>query len=247
MKPVSTLAAFSFILLSAFPTLAVASNLTILTTLWPPYVTVENGQAAGLATEIIQAVVNQAGIRAKIEIYPWKRAISTVMKQKDILIYPLIRIKLREDAFDWVAPIFTSQICLYKLKKRQDINLAALDDAKKYRTSVLRGAAMHQFLNAEGFIDASQLVILGDNRRSVELLFRERVDLIADDPRVIRYEAEQLGYSIDKAEKVRQLFENEAYMAFGKGSSATYITPIKNAFEQLRIDGTISAILDRHE
>jgi polar amino acid transport system substrate-binding protein len=226
--------------------LARAQDLMILTTTWAPYSYEENGNITGLATEIVRAVLKKAEIGTDIRLYPWKRAIITAKEEKNILIYPLIRTPEREKDFVWAAPIFNAEICLFKLKKRKDIVLTSLGDAKKYTIGVLRGAAMHQHLGSHGFEDRNPLVVLGSNRKIAELLFRERTDLAADNPLVLGYEAGQLGYSIHEAEKVLQLFENEAYMAFGKGSSTAYVTRLKEAFEELRANGTLEVIHEKY-
>jgi polar amino acid transport system substrate-binding protein len=226
--------------------LAEAQNLTVLTTTWAPYSYEGNGNITGLATEIVRAVLKKAEISADIEHYPWKRAIITARDGKNILIYPLIRTPERESHFVWVAPMFNAEICLYKLKKRKDIAITSLDDARTHTIGVLRGAAMHQHLNSHGFKDRRQLDVLGSNRKIAELLFRERIDLAADNPLVFGYETRQLGYPIHEAEKVFQLFEDEAYMAFGKGSSNAHVNRLKEAFEELRTDGTLEAIHEKY-
>ncbi|WP_319521945.1 transporter substrate-binding domain-containing protein [uncultured Desulfosarcina sp.] len=226
--------------------LAEAQELTVLTTTWAPYSYEENGNITGLATKIVRAVLKKAEISADINHYPWKRAIITAGDEKNILIYPLIRTPERETNFVWVAPVFNAEICLFRLKKRKDIVLTSLGDAKKYTIGVLRGAAMHQHLLSRGFEDGKQLVVLGSNRKIAELLFRERIDLAADNPLVLSYETKQLGYPIHESEKVLQLFEDEAYMAFGKGSSNDYVNRLKEAFEDLRADGTLEAIYKKY-
>jgi len=226
--------------------LAGARELTVLTTTWAPYSYEENGNLTGLATQIVRAVLKKAEIRPDIRLYPWKRAIITARDEKNILIYPLIRTPERETDFVWVAPVFNAEICLYKLKKRSDFSISSLDDARKFTIGVLRGAAMHQYLRSHGFEDRKQLTVLGSNRKIAELLFRERIDLAADNPLVLDYEAGQLGHSVHKAEKVLQLFEDQAYMAFGKGSSNDDVKRLKNAFEELKSDGTLEAIHEKY-
>ncbi|BBO87425.1 substrate-binding periplasmic protein [Desulfosarcina ovata] len=235
-----------FSIFSIFSNLAAAHDITVLTTIWAPYAYEENGKLTGLSTEIVTAVLDRAGLSAKFYLYPWKRAIVTAADQKDVLIYPLMRIKERENNFIWVAPVFNAEISLYKLKKRTDITITSLDDARKYTIGVLRGAAMHQHLLSHGFVDNQQLRIFGSNRKSVELLFKERIDLIADNPMVVSYEAQKVGFSMTETQKVLHLFENEAYMAFGKGSSEKYVERLKKALEHLRSEGTIETICEKY-
>lgn len=237
---------FLFFSLSMFAGLAGAQEITVLTTTWTPYAYEENGQMAGMGTEIVRAVLNDAGIDAQIKRYPWKRAILTARKEKDVLIYPLIRIREREHDFIWVAPIFKARLSLFRLKKKTGIKISSLADGKKYTIGVLRGAAMHQYLLAHGFEDHKQLKINNTNRRSVELLFLDRVDLCAENPLVFKDEAAKLGYSMNDAEEVFVLFENDAYMAFGRGSQTGYVERLRRSIEHLRTAGNIAAIVNQY-
>ena len=224
-----------------------AWEMSVVTTTWTPFVYEEKGEITGLGTKIVQAVLARAGIKTDIRLYPWKRAIKTAGEEKNVLIYPLIRIGERQQQFVWVAPIFKARMHLYKLGKRKEIIIHSLDDARKYTIGVLRGAAMYLDLLARGFEDETQLVQVASNRKSVELLFMERVDLIAENPLAFHREASALGFFPGKAEAVFQLFEKEAYMAFRKGSSETLVKRLANAMEQLRSDGTIDAIFRQFE
>lgn len=231
-----------------------AGEISVLTTTWIPFAYEENGEAKGLSSEIVRAALDRAKITADIEFNSWNRAIITAKTRKNILIYPLMRIKEREKDFIWVAPIFNAKLSLFKLKKRKDIVIHSLADAKKYRIGVLKGAAMHQHLLSKGFKDNEQLQVFYSNRKSVELLFRERVDLTADNPLVVSYEIKQLNlsrpdiepFSMDKVEEVLPFFESKAYMAFGRESSQEYATRLKAAMESLKADGTLQKIFARY-
>ena len=247
--------ALSFILvLFLFPFPAWGDGITVLTTTWTPYVYEKDGEVTGLSTEIVRAIFEKAGLHGNIRIYSWNRAIITAKTQKNILIYPLMRIKQREDDFIWVAPIFDAKLSLFRLKKNNNIRVRSLSDAKIYTIGVLKGAAMHQFLRAEGFEDNHQLQIFYSNRKSIELLFRERVDLVADNPLVVSYAVRQLAqsdvadirFSMDRVEEVIPLTRREAYMAFGRGSSPEYVERLQNAWTALETSGVIERIAARY-
>ncbi|WP_022663896.1 substrate-binding periplasmic protein [Desulfospira joergensenii] len=231
-----------------------ADEISVLTTTWLPFAYEEKGEARGLSSEIVRAALDRAEIIADIEFNSWNRAIITAKARKNILIYPLMRIKEREGDFIWVAPIFNAKLSLFKLKTRKDITVKTLEDAKKYSIGVLKGAAMHQYLLSKGFEDDKQLQIFYSNRKSIELLFRERLDLTAENPLVFSYEVKQLNlsktdpvpFSMDKVEELLPLIESKAYMAFGKGSSQEYVLRLQTAIKDLEADGTIGTIFAKY-
>lgn len=223
-----------------------AQDITVVSSSWTPFVYEENGEITGVGTEIVRATLSRAGIRSEINLYPWKRAMKMAEKKKNVMIYPIIRIKEREPLFIWAVPMFKVKMFLYKLKKRTDIVINSLDDARKYSIGVLREAAMHQMLRGQGFEDRKQLKDADSNDQNVSLLFRGRIDLIAENPMVMAYEAKKLDLPVSEAEEVLLLFEHEAYMAFGRQSSGKSVERIRAAFEQIRTDGTAEAVLDKY-
>jgi len=234
---------------------AQAQEISVLTTTWIPYAYESNGRITGMSTEIVRAILNRAGLTGDIQMNSWNRAIITAKTQKNILIYPLMRIPQREDDFIWVSPIFDAKLSLFKLKKNKAVVLKDLNDAKAYSIGVLKGAAMHQFLVSKGFEDNVQLHASYSNRKNVELLFRGRIDLVADNPLVVAYEIKQLAqssikdirFSYDQVQEVLPLTRKKAYMAFGKESSPEYVTRLRNAWQALDADGSLEKIFSRYQ
>ena len=235
---------------------AMGEELNVLTTTWIPYAHESDGRITGVSTEIVRAILNRAGLESKIQLRSWNRAIMTAKTQKNILIYPLMRIPQREDDFIWVCPIFDAELSLFKLKNNTAITLKDLNDAKSYSTGVIKGAAMHQFLVSKGFDeDKGQLHASYSNRKSVELLFRGRIDLLADNPRVVAYEIKQLAqssitdirFSYDAIQQVLPLTRKKAYLAFGKGSSPEYVQRLYKAWQALDADGSLKKLRSRYQ
>lgn len=239
------LLAIVVIILCFFNKLAVCQDITIVTTAWPPFVFEENKKVSGIATEIVRATLNKAGLQTEILLFPWKRAIIMAENDPNTIIYPLIRNEEREPHFIWAIPMFSVKVSLHKLRNRKDIVINSLEDAKKYKIGVLREAAMHLMLLRKGFADEKQLDPVSSNRQNVQKLFLNRIDLDADSSLVIAYEAKKLGLPVSEIEEVLPLFETEVYMAFNKQTPKKTVERIKTAFEQLKTDGVIAAIVDK--
>ena len=62
-------------------------SLRVVTELSPPHQTLVNGEVAGLSTQLVREIMREAGIEAKIEIYPWARTFRIASSQPNVLIY----------------------------------------------------------------------------------------------------------------------------------------------------------------
>jgi polar amino acid transport system substrate-binding protein len=229
-------------------------DLPVLTTAWIPYSFEKDGELTGLSTEIVREILKEAGLKGDFQSGSWNRAIIRAKTRKNVLIYPLMRIKDREDDFIWAVPIFNAKLSLFKLARNDKVDVQDLDDARQYTIGVLKGAAMHRFLLSKGFEDNRQLQIFYANRKSVELLFRDRIDLVADNPLVVSWEVKQLArsgiaeVSFDRRllEEVLTLTQSPAYLALGKDSSPEYVTRLHKAFKTLEDRGDLNKIRARY-
>ena len=156
---------------------------------------VENGQVTGILTEIVQSILEEAGITTEIKLLPWVRAYKIAKEKPNILIYQIIKLPGREASFKWLGPVIPVKSVLHKLKKRSDIVLTSLEDAKKYMIGTTRNAAGHHFLISRGFEEGKQFELVSSNELSVRKLFAERVDLESSVDLNFMYEAKRIGRS----------------------------------------------------
>jgi len=153
MRKVS-IAAGLFIMASALP--ANAETLQLTTLEWPPYV---NADGSGDSSDAVISAFQKAGIDAKVEVFPWNRAINLAEKDPSwIGVYP------EYYAQDQDAEKGGSR-CLYSASfgtspvgfiQRTDapITWSTHDDLKSYTVGIVRG-----YTNEEKF-DA--MVAAGD-------------------------------------------------------------------------------------
>src|SRR5574343_704797 len=99
----------------------IATDMTAYTEELPPLNYQDGGQVSGFATELLQAVMQQAGYSVDIQLMPWARAYRLVMEGPDRVIYSITRTPQREPLFHWVGPISPRQIKLYRLNNRSEI------------------------------------------------------------------------------------------------------------------------------
>ena len=227
--------------------IAAAQDLSVITAIWAPYDMEENGKLVGIGTEIVQATLEKAGINAEIKVYPFARALKMAEEEPNTLLFTVVKSPEREPLFTWVGPIVPPvRIVMHKLKKRTDIVVNSLEDAKKYTIGTTRAAVGHQYLLKEGFQDGVDLDPVNSNQQSVKNFFGERIDLEVSAEFNFMYEAKQQGFSADDTEIAYVLFENQAYMVFSKHTPDDIVEKVKTAFEQVKAEGFVDAAVAKY-
>ncbi len=236
-----------FLALLVFSGVAVAQDLSVITAIWAPYDMEENGTLVGIGTEIVQATLAKAGIKAEINVFPFARALKMAEEEPNTLLFTVVKSPEREPLFTWVGPIVPPvRIVMHKLKKRTDIVVNSLEDAKQYTIGTTRASVGHQYLLKEGFQDGVHVDPVNSNQQSVKNFFGERVDLEVSAEFNFMYEATQQGFSVDDTEIAYVLFENQAYMVFNKRTPDDIVEKVRTAFEQVKAEGFVDAAVAKY-
>lgn len=223
-----------------------AQQLNVITATWAPFNMEENGKLTGIGTEIVQAILAKAEIEVEIRLYPWARAYRMAINEPDTMVYTIIKIPERTHLFKWVGPIVPVKSVLHKLKKRTDIRLDSLDDVKKYKVGTTRNAAGHQYLLKRGFEEKKHIHLENSNERSVQLLYKERIDLESSVELNFMHEAKRQGFSYSDVEQAFVLFENEGYIAFSKSTPDELVERVRAAFLEIEAEGTVDKIINKY-
>ncbi len=155
-------------------------SITIVTEHWAPYVYVgDKGKVTGIMTDRVRAIMDRAELTYSMSLYPWPRSYKIAQTKPNVLIYPIYQTEERKGLFHFICP-FSEKIGLYlfKLSTRDDIKLASLEDAKKYRIGLIRNDFDHDLLIKAGFELGKQLDVNVDDNGSIKKLLRGRVDLM---------------------------------------------------------------------
>jgi len=210
---------------------ASAIELEVVTEEWKPYNYLENNEIKGVSTEVVKKVLDKAGIKYSIKIYPWSRAYVMAQNKSDVLIYTIIRIRAREAAFKWIRPLGKGgTTSLYRLKKNRHINPRTMNEAKKYSIVVNKDSMDHLWLKHEGF---NNLELPPKVENSIHMFFHGRVDMIAFDTSVMKEEFSKLGYNVNDVVQVIPLFRTPPYMALSLSTSDKILKKLQAAYDQL--------------
>ena len=112
-KSTTAIAAIQLLLLMPFAFCSESSindeKILILTEQFYPMNYTENGQdddkILGFGTVLVIAVLEESKLEYEINIVPWARAIHTINKNKNVLVYSLSRSPERQDQYRWIGDI----------------------------------------------------------------------------------------------------------------------------------------------
>jgi len=210
-------------------------HVQVVTELSPPHQTLVAGGVDGYSTQLVKAILQQAGVTGSIEIYPWARAYKMALQQPDILIYNMARTAEREQLFQWIGPVAAYRLGFVKLTHRHDIQLNSLADAQDYSIAVQRHDLAETFLKKHGFSQPDQLVLAADITESWQLLLNGKVDLIIDDPMALVAMAEYFNIKSEyvEFEFAIKLLQQQTYLAANKAMSVEMISDLQQAHRKV--------------
>ena len=220
------------------------SSVRIVTEPFHPYNFQFMGEARGMSTEVVQAMLAHAGIEADIEFFPWPRAYQYALQQPNTLIFSIARIPERESLFTWIGTVAPYKTSFYKLKSRTDLKINSLNDARLQSVGVSQADVIYTYLKNSGF---QNLEVARADTIALNMLAYRRIDLIA------LAEEGLSGYLQDadiKANEIERVFRiqdlsGELYVAIQPDSDKDLIDKLKVSLEHIKLDGTYDAIRAR--
>lgn len=222
-----------------------AQTITVVTEEYPPYNFTENGTIKGCSTEIVEEVLKRARLQYTLTSYPWARTYNMAQESPNVLIYSIGRSEKREKLFKWIDVVAPYDIYLYKLKRRKDIAVASLDDAKKYRIGAVRDDVRAQFLEKNGFEPGKNLDLVPIDTQNIRKMVNDRIDLFPIDQLALAHFLRLDGRRLEDYEPVLYLKDLSAglYLAFSLGTDDALVEKCREALAEIKKDGTYDAIM----
>ncbi|MFI8480112.1 substrate-binding periplasmic protein [Pseudomonas sp. NPDC078700] len=244
MKP-SKLTAVLFCLMLS--TLVRAEEYQIVTEEWAPYNYQEDNQLAGIATEIVQAIMAVTGDDFKMVVLPSMRATYELRHRPKTIMYSMFRTEERDPLYKWVGPIAQESIHAYQLSNTaQPVNsLAQLMRAPQITTR--HAGLVPQVLKSRGFnnLDRSASTTL----QLYRMLLAGRTDIIIGDTDAgVAYYSRHLNIAAGRLRKVPvELYRASLYIAFSLDCDDDLVAAWARALEHLRNTGAIDRIQRRYD
>jgi len=212
----------------------------------PPVHYQDNGRVVGIATDIVQAIFEEAGFTTHIEIYPWNRTYQQVLADVDGFVYTINRTEKREHLFKWIGPILDKRVFLYRLKHRYDVDASTLEEAKNYTTAVILGHSLTTMLKDSGFREGRELIVTPNKKVQMKLLLAGRCDLITGNQYTIYEALKAEGYSLKDVEPAVFISANGYYIGANPGVDDQVIARLQEANMRVQQSGIIDDIIDKY-
>ncbi len=202
-----------------------------------------DGRLQGLGVDLAEEMARRAGLQLALEALPFRLAYERGLRQPDVLLLTLARTPPREALFEWLGPIAPRDVWLWKMKRRTDIQIHKLADARQYRVGVAYADAIIPKLEQLGFAPRQNLEVVHDRRALGRMLRQGRFDLI---PMVIWSDG-KLSAEGDQPEEtlepVLQLTtEGGYYFTLAKGSDPELLQRLRQALAAMKADGTLARL-----
>jgi polar amino acid transport system substrate-binding protein len=207
-----------------------------------PYNFQKDGLVQGLAYDVTKTLVERAGYQLQVDIVPWPRALQLAQTEGGTMIFSVARTAVRERIYHWIGPITTSEVWLYKLASRADIQITELRDVNPYLIGDIAGNSTLSLIKSLGYkVDTAPSNISNCNKFKIG-----RVDLIPFDPNGVDTFLQTCGIAPQQVVKVLHLPRDTAlYIGLSKNTPADLVTQLQQEFTAMSKDQTLQKIVLR--
>ena len=219
-----------------------AQNIKIVTEYLAPYQQRNaDGSLGGYSTQVVRALVAGVGDTADILVLPWARAYAIALKEPNVLIYSISHSRERDALFHWVGILHHERAFIWGLKSRFSQPLSSLEEITPYIISTTHDSNPDIYLSRRQFKKLHHVV---NAEQNIELLFKQRVDLIVGSALPVRTLVKQQGFDFAQ---IRPLFEiddlnTDLSLAFSRDTDAKLVTRYQQAFAKMKQTGKLAAI-----
>lgn len=233
------------------------NQITASTLNYPPYEYKENGQAKGIAVDVIREVMRRVGkYEVSFTFYPWKRAVYTVQHGLSDVLFNAGKNQARQEWGYYVDSVLIQQS--YVLFKRRSDNFSVepnfnnvKDKSIAVRRAYLYGSgAFREALDSQRFMN---ILYSDSTKQSVDLLLHNRVDMFVGDflPVLYYINKQDLNDQIDIVSHDGEWMEVlswPTYLLFSKQrTTPEFVTKVKDAMDSMKQDGSFQKITDSYK
>ncbi|MCO6185462.1 ABC transporter substrate-binding protein [Rhizobium sp. L1K21] len=219
------------------PTLA-AEKIHLVTEQYAPFNYSENGVLKGLTVELVEAVMNDAGLEYDMHIMPWARAIALAENKADHCVFATVHTSERDKRFKWVEPLVTARNYLTKWTG-SDVHAETIEEATQYLVGSQLGDYTVDVLKSKGF---ERLDITSEIDLTLNKLIKGRIDLMPMADAMLK-EKQAAGIPIEPMLVLTKVINS---VACNKDMSDDVIAKMQASLDRITANGTKAAIFDKY-
>lgn len=235
-------------LLAVRPAVALEqAQLTLYTEHFPPYSFLQQQQVRGINADLLRLACERAAIRCEFVLYPWLRAFELAQKNPHGGIFSIVRTPKRTPLFQWLGPLASSKAYLYRLKRRPEIKLQQLSDAKAYSIGVAHGDIYEEFFLSQGFVHGKNLVKFSTKSEPVPLFLKGKIDLLIASELMLTNWLSQPN-TVAKVEVVLDISDvGQNFLALHPAVPAATAQALQQALIELTAEGQLQQLVQNYQ
>lgn len=207
----------------------------------------EHGEPQGASLDLANAITDLTGITATVEHMPWARAYYEATHHPNVVLTSVLKTPERESEFQWLGLVHVARASFIRLNSQRDIQVASLDQARRYRVGTIRGYGSANYLLEQGFVENKNLYLATNTEQLWSLLYSKRIELVLSNLVTDRYELASIGLDPDK---ITELYNVEALnlqlqMATGRDTPQSTVDAIRAALYTLKSNGEYARIMHK--
>ncbi len=223
------------------------SGLLWMTEEYPPYNFHDpEGNLQGISVEILLRVMEHMEISFSTDdilVLPWARAYKEAQHNPKAALFTMNYSQDRAEQFNFVGPISASTISIFTTSKHIDLN--NIEQLSTLNVGVVRNDIGEQLLDKYG-LKASAKVKLPTSLETIRMLLLNRVDAIALEENIAKYEFRRLGVDEDSYRVLHIIEQSSTHFAFNKNVPMSFVNEFSIAFNALQNQGVVQEIQDKY-
>lgn len=203
-----------------------------------------NGVASGVSVAVVTEILRnlESDVRARnIEVLPWARAYKSLQNEPDHVLFSMVQTPERMPQFQWVGPIYHTNVVLFA-RKDSGLQGSSLRDFASRMICAVREDVGAQILEVRRHA-LQHTHLVPHAKHCASMLALGRVELWAFGRDTGAWHIRHNGLSPDDFVEVLQLQESYRYIAFSQGVAPAIITAFQNELEFLRLSGRLDQVI----
>ncbi|MBT3766852.1 MAG: transporter substrate-binding domain-containing protein [Rhodospirillaceae bacterium] len=211
---------------------------------YPPYNFKANGQAEGMAVDILMAAFKKIGAKITpkdIKIVPWNRSYKYIQKKPGTALFSMTKTPERAKLMKFVGPAVPIHVAVIAPKTAK-LKVNAVADLNNLVTGAVRYDLGDQMIRKLTTNDKA-VVRKNSLKQLLYLLGAGRIDAVAYSVDVFNYTVKKSGGDPKDYESIHVLNTSHMGYAFHKSTDAAILAPLQKALDELRVTGVIDKII----
>ncbi len=214
-------------------------QLILATNEFPPYSFYRDGRLAGIAVDLVNALVARTGYKGGTKLMPWRRAIEYA-EDHPVVLFPFARMPYREKKYRWIGPIMVDSF-VFGVRSSDKTPFTDLDDFKTIQIGAERSTPGAVRLALLGFEKIQ--TVSTDRFNAKKLIVGRRIDAWYSTHLIMQYTLEMAGINRNQLRIAYKDMDIEMYIGASLRVSGQTVAQWQKNLDEMKENGQYQQIL----